>query len=87
MTELKDIDIILAIIALAYTRAMPLLDSAVILAHKEKWPRYSISSVEALAKSWTEEMGFYRYHNLNKALNAYKAEIRKVNENNQPSKT
>ena len=48
MNEPKDEDIRLAIIALAYTRKVPLIDAAIILAHEEKWPRYSILSIEAL---------------------------------------
>jgi len=78
MNEPKDEDIRLAIIALAYTREVPLIDAAIILAHEEKWPRYSILSIEALAQSWNDDMGFYRYHNLEKALRIYKAEKEKI---------
>jgi len=78
MNELKDEDIRLAIISLAYTRGLPLMEAAKILAHEELWPRYAIKSVEALAMIWDEEMGFYRYHNLNKALKAFKAEREKI---------
>jgi len=54
------------------------MEAAKILAHEELWPRYAIKSVEALAMIWDEEMGFYRYHNLNKALKAFKAEREKI---------
>jgi len=77
MNELKDEDIRLAIIALAYTRELPLMEAAHILAHEELWPKYAIRSVEALAMIWDDETGFYRYHNLEKALRAFKAEREK----------
>lgn len=73
----------LAIITLAYTRRLPLEDAAIILAHPKKWPRYSIETITQLAAEWDDEMGFYRYHNLAKALRLYKNEIKKQETKNE----
>lgn len=73
-----------AIVVIGYSYMIPLNEAAKILAYKEVWPAWGITSIDDVSKKWKFKMvTYYTFNERAKALRLYKNEIKKQETKNE----